>query len=310
MSTHSNFDRISEAWLAEGPTQLADRVLDAALDEVHLTRQRRRLPVLWRFNPMPVSVRLAAAAVIGVLLVGVIYMNLPGRNDVGGQGVSPSPSATQAPPSPTQAPPSPTLGSGLLPDGTLAAGRYILKPRENSTFTALADVPSGWIGGASWIVEGPGIGGNGPTGTFVAFPGGEGLYSDPCHWDVDGSGSPDQPDVVVGPSVMNLVDALRANTSYTASTPGPVTFGAFSGFELEIELAPDLTICDKDTDGEGEAYVFPGGMYSQGDSNRWHLFIVDVDGARVVLVLGSFEATPAAAQQAAQAIVDSLEFTP
>jgi len=84
MSTNSNFDRIAEAWLAEGPTQLADRVLDAALDEVHLTRQRRRLPALWRFNPMPTSVRLVAAAVIGVLAVGLLYLNLPGRNDVGG----------------------------------------------------------------------------------------------------------------------------------------------------------------------------------------------------------------------------------
>ncbi|MCI0344991.1 MAG: hypothetical protein L0221_06020 [Chloroflexi bacterium] len=98
MSTNSNFDRISEAWLAEGPTQLADRVFDAALDEVHLTRQRRRLPVLWRITPMPVQVRLAAAAVIGVLLVGIVYLNLPGRNDVGGApSPTPSPSASTTP---------------------------------------------------------------------------------------------------------------------------------------------------------------------------------------------------------------------
>lgn len=93
MSTNSNLDRISKAWLAEGPTQLADRVFDAALDEVHLTRQRRRLPVLWRLNLMPVQLRLAAAALIGVVALGVIYLNLPKRNDVGG----PSPSALQSP---------------------------------------------------------------------------------------------------------------------------------------------------------------------------------------------------------------------
>ena len=39
------FDRIADAFMADGPTALADRVLDAAFAEVHLTRQRR---VLWR----------------------------------------------------------------------------------------------------------------------------------------------------------------------------------------------------------------------------------------------------------------------
>lgn len=96
MSTNTNFDRIAEAWLAEGPAQLADRVLDAALDEVHLTRQRRRLPVPWRFNPMPNSVRVAAAALVGVLVVGVIYLNLPGLTGPGGSP-TPSPTATVAP---------------------------------------------------------------------------------------------------------------------------------------------------------------------------------------------------------------------
>jgi hypothetical protein len=53
MSTNRNFDRIAEAWLAEGPSELADRVLDAALDEVHLTSQRRRMAVPWRTPQMP-----------------------------------------------------------------------------------------------------------------------------------------------------------------------------------------------------------------------------------------------------------------
>lgn len=90
MSTNSNFDRIAEAWLAEGPTQLADRVLDVALDEVHVTRQRRRLPAPWRSDLMLSPLRLAAAAVIGALLVGAIYFNLPRRNEVGGSSPTPT----------------------------------------------------------------------------------------------------------------------------------------------------------------------------------------------------------------------------
>jgi hypothetical protein len=40
MNGHRDLDRIVGAWLTEGPAELADRVLDAALDEIHLTHQR------------------------------------------------------------------------------------------------------------------------------------------------------------------------------------------------------------------------------------------------------------------------------
>ena len=104
MSTNRDFERTAEAWLAEGPTQLADRVLDSVLDEVHLTQQRRRLAVPWRLYPMPTFARLAAAALIGVIAVGVIYLNAPIDDGVGS---SPTPAAS------TTAAPSPTLNALL-----------------------------------------------------------------------------------------------------------------------------------------------------------------------------------------------------
>ena len=66
MSTNRDFERIAAAWVAEGPAELADRVLDAALDEVHLTHQRHRLSVPWRTSAMSMPIRLAAG--IAVLL--------------------------------------------------------------------------------------------------------------------------------------------------------------------------------------------------------------------------------------------------
>ena len=37
--THSHdFDRLADAWMAEGPMDLADNVLFGALDEIHRTR--------------------------------------------------------------------------------------------------------------------------------------------------------------------------------------------------------------------------------------------------------------------------------
>lgn len=105
MTGRSTTERILDAYLAPEADRLPDRVVDAALADIARTRQRRRLPVPWRFPPMPKALRLATAALVGVIAVGVIYLNLPGPNGTGGQSPSPSPSpsSTVAPsPSPSE----------------------------------------------------------------------------------------------------------------------------------------------------------------------------------------------------------------
>lgn len=98
MNTKPDFDRIAGAWLAEGPTELADRVLDAALREVHQTKQRRGLLAPWRSIDMTPATRLAAAAVLAVVaLGGAAY--LIGRPPSGPAAVptaTPSPASTLA----------------------------------------------------------------------------------------------------------------------------------------------------------------------------------------------------------------------
>ena len=44
MSTQTDFERLTKAWLEDGPTVMSDRALQAALDEVHLTEPM----ALWR----------------------------------------------------------------------------------------------------------------------------------------------------------------------------------------------------------------------------------------------------------------------
>lgn len=87
MSTNAGLDRHAAAWLADGPTELADRVLEAALREVHLTKQRRVLRVPWRFHLMPAFARssgLATVAVVAVIGAGaLLYLNRPGSSGVG-----------------------------------------------------------------------------------------------------------------------------------------------------------------------------------------------------------------------------------
>ncbi|HEX8026727.1 MAG TPA: hypothetical protein VF484_11040 [Candidatus Limnocylindrales bacterium] len=104
----SDFDRLAAAWLSEGPTDLNDEVLDAALSEVSSIRQRRPMAP-WRTSPMSISAsvgvaRLAASAAIVALVVGGSYLLL--RQPSVGPGASPSVTPS---PSPTGIP----IGVGL-----------------------------------------------------------------------------------------------------------------------------------------------------------------------------------------------------
>lgn len=62
---------------------------------------------------------------------------------------------------------------------------------------------------------------------------------------------------------------------------------------------------------KGTAYfVFSGGFYARGPNSRWHLYVVDVDGTRLITMVCIGEGTPEADIAAAQAIVESFEITP
>jgi hypothetical protein len=142
MTDQRELDRLLGAFFAEGSDELADRVIDATLDQIDRTRQRRPLRVPRGIQAMPMLTRLAAAAVIGVIAVGGgLYLMKPGQPAVVG-GQSPTPSASASPsasaptpdstPAPTAPPPTPKPDPMAL-TGPLGAGRQI------HTATVLAD---------------------------------------------------------------------------------------------------------------------------------------------------------------------------
>ena len=128
MSDDRTFERNARAWLELGPTDAPDRVVEDALLTIESTSQERDLRIPWRFPTMTTRLGLAAAAVLGVLAVGLIYLNLPGVDDVGPPNSSPSappPSATPA----VTAPDYTTIEGwivfehfGKAPDGSTPAG--------------------------------------------------------------------------------------------------------------------------------------------------------------------------------------------
>ena len=93
MSTDRDVTSIVRSWLDDGVTQLPYRVLDAVLDQVPATPQRRSWWPARRSNGMNTYLKLfaAAAAVLVVAVVG--YQFLPRNGGIGGPPtIAPSPS--------------------------------------------------------------------------------------------------------------------------------------------------------------------------------------------------------------------------
>ena len=99
MTDDRSLERAARSWIEAGPTQAPDRAVEAALLRIQTTPQERDLRIPWRLPKMTTPARVAAAAVIGVLLVGGAFFTLGGTNQpvVGVPGPSASPAPSQSP---------------------------------------------------------------------------------------------------------------------------------------------------------------------------------------------------------------------
>jgi hypothetical protein len=138
--TERSFDRIADAFLADGPVVLPDRVFDAAFEEVHRTRQRRALVrVPWRFPTMNTFAKLAVAAV-AVIAIGVLGLTFlpPGGSGVGGAPAA-TPSATATATAAPTATAVPTPTPAPAPTGPPLTGQFT---SERHGFSI--SYPEGW----------------------------------------------------------------------------------------------------------------------------------------------------------------------
>jgi hypothetical protein len=276
MSTDRETTRLVRSWLEEGVTELPDRVLDAVLDQVPATSQRRSWWPSRRFSLMNSYAKLAmtAAAVVVVAIVG--YSLLPKTGDFGGHPTTaPTPTAS-AVPAPTPA---------AFHNGALAAGTYLMTP-----FAGMANASTVCMPADSTCTENP-------ADDSIRLR--SGLYSDPCN-------STAPPDIAVGPSVDDFANAIAAHPLLDATTPVDVTLAGYAGKYLDLQLPADVARCTPD----GEFWPYEPGVYAQGASHRWHLWILDVEGIRVVVQSMDYAKTSPQRQAELRAIVDSIQITP
>jgi hypothetical protein len=99
MTDDRSLERAARSWLEEGPTRAPDRPVEAALARIDTTRQERALPILWRFQIMRDSTRLATiAATVAVVAIGGLYLAGLGRpSDPGGSGATATPMPSVSP---------------------------------------------------------------------------------------------------------------------------------------------------------------------------------------------------------------------
>jgi hypothetical protein len=312
MSADRDVTRIVRSWLEEGRTALPDRVLDAVLDQLPATPQRRAGWPARRLQEMNSFAKFALAAAI-VVVVALVGINLLPRNG-GVTSTGPGPTSSPAPsPSPTPAPSASGVANlnhvGNFDPGTTY---FIDDPcctgpsRISLTFPA-----SGWFS-IDPVILGKNVLGDPNRYDIYLSPHLVGnLYTGGCKWRGTALDPP------VGPTVDDLATALVAQAGPGASPAASVTVGGHPGKKVELSIPEGLDVNTCDSDGDfaifGRWYTgamrdFGAAPWTYGDGQHNTVYIVDVDGTRQVIDTMYLPGTSAANLAELDQVIASIRF--
>jgi hypothetical protein len=123
-----------------------------------------------------------------------------------------------------------------------------------------------------------------------------GLNTDPCL-----SQAHEVPDLVPGPSVVDFVEAVQAQKALDVTEPEDATVGGHPARFFTLYAPADLSRCDN-------WRPWDPGFFAQGPRNIWDVWVVDVDGTRIVVVAEYFPGTPRKAVAQLEEMVRSVRF--
>ena len=206
----------------------------------------------------------------------------------------------------------------VLPEGPITPGTYVIMPPPGGwvecdlpdcpseppharSLQVEMTVPPGWEGiGGTAILLAPPRSSEGPDGAAVAIGWNPvGLHSDPCH-PVRGHYTPD---ILLGPGVDDFVNAVIAHPTLDVSEPVDTEVGGYSGQFITLWVPPDISDC-------GDWRPFEPGIYAQGPDNIWNLWVIDVEGVRMLILTAEFPRTSAEDSAELRAMVESIRFVP
>lgn len=214
--------RIVRLWLEEGVTAIPDHVLDAVLDQLPVTPQRRPSWPAWRTPTVNriVGFGLAAAAVLVALVIGAQLVGSPNVIGPPAETVSPSAAAT------------PAAGDDLPAAGPLEPGtRYRLAVDDDALTLTLAVPATGWttdgdfpITGHAGSREETGVwfytSASGPAHTTPA------VFADPCTHE----------------GAIEFEDSLAGEAEAWASVPGTEAVGGPTDVIVDGRVAKSVVV--------------------------------------------------------------------
>ena len=281
--THDDFTDHLERYLEEypGSTPLPEHVRDAVRARLPSTRQRRIVA-----GNQWVRIALASAAVAAVVIVGITFI----RDGAVGDPAPGTPRATAAP---TSSRPPLSVVTGSLEPGTYVAG-------DPFTLEVTFTVPDGWQGRIAgpylvdlgWIDKPGGI-------SFSMF---DLVAADPCHLLDEGYVDP-----TPGPAVEDLVTALTNMPGIEVTDLADVTVDGYRGTRLTISAPDTFAGCDLPADGYVLWRLPLDFTHTVATGERNRVWILDVDGERLVIAIREPPGTTEEQRAEAQAIFDSIQ---
>ena len=315
----SEFERLLAEWLENDASVAPGAPVDAAVEFARAHPRRRDWLAFLRRDAMtartteglrPTAILIVAASLLALAIGGTVLI---------GSDPDPTPRpASSAAPSLDSTP----LAAQPIPDDTtvesdnnvaLAPGRYtggLVGPGEPMVGDAEVMVDVEFTVGEGWSISQP-MGGatccwyiNGDRRSISYWPVSN-IYPDAC----DTGTVMDPP---IGPTVDDLVNALDAQQNTEMSDPVEVTVGGYSGKRFDMtpanpvsEFCADVLSLWPDLGGDpGRGVVVNGGP---GEDTQ-PVYVIDVEGNRVVFVAWSTGTDPADATAIAE-VMESMEFS-
>jgi hypothetical protein len=182
----------------------------------------------------------------------------------------------EVPACPSNAVPPPPLDVEVtVPDGWASLEDLPVIARDTEASTEGPDGAAIVLGWTNWLV---------------------GLNTDPCL-----SQAHELPDLMPGPSVADFVGAVQAQNALDVTEPVDATVGGHPARFFTLHAPADLSGCDN-------WRPWDPGFFAQGPHNIWDVWVVDVDGLRVLIVTEYFPGTPKEAVAELGEMVESIRF--
>jgi hypothetical protein len=232
-----------------------------------------------------VALTVASSVVVAVVLVAG---GIRAARSLDGSGSRPAGRATH-----------PTASATPLVSGQrLQPGNYELILGSLAPLRVTFPVPSGWLGHDTGVVS---RGGEPPAGSGLHFWTVRNLYVDPCKI---GRGLLDPP---LGPTVDDLANAFATQPRLGGTIPTGVTLDGYTGQHIVLTAHARAGFADCDAFAF-DMWAFPGGGVRRAvaPGQRDELWILDVDGVRLVVDLSTLPGTPAEDRAALERMVRSV----